>query len=53
MLGHVETVGYTEDDEDVLAVSGLMDNIRDAVTNYQVSDLPSPFPQSISFRGSI
>ena len=38
MLGNIGAVGYVENDEDVQTVSELMDDIRDAVTDYQVSD---------------
>ena len=37
-MDRVETVGYTKNDEDVQIVSELVDDIRDAVIDYQVSD---------------
>ena len=37
MLGRVEAADYTGSEEDVQAVSDLMDKIRDALTDYQVS----------------
>ena len=46
LLGRVEAVGYTESDEDVQIVSELMDDIRDTVTDYQVSSNLKPFLQS-------
>ena len=48
VLGRVETPGYTEDNEDVRVASKLMGDIRDAVTDYQVSCYPNPFPPTIS-----
>jgi len=39
VLGRVEAVGYTENDEDVHIVSKLMDDIWDPVIHYQVSDI--------------
>ena len=43
-------MGYTEDDEDVEVVSDLVNDIRDAVTDYQVSDDFKPFLRVPSFR---
>ena len=40
VLGHVGAADYTGNEEDVRVVSGLMDEIRDAVMDYQVSDDP-------------
>jgi len=37
VLSHTEAVGYIENDKDVQTVSELMDEIRDAVADYQVS----------------
>ena len=37
MLSRVEAVGYVENDKDVQIVSELMGDVRDAVTDYQVS----------------
>ena len=45
ILGHIEAVGHTENDKDVEIVSELMDNIRDAVADYQVSGDPRWFLQ--------
>lgn len=38
-------MGYKETDKDVQIVSELMDDIRDAVTNYQVCGDPRSFLQ--------
>ena len=43
VLSRVEAPGYTENDEDVQIVSEFMDDIRDAVIDYQVSGNPKPF----------
>ena len=40
MLGHIEAAGYMENDKDVQIVSELIDDVRDAVTDYQVSGDP-------------
>ena len=50
VLDRVEAVGYTESDEDIQIVSELMDGIRDAVTDYQVSSDPSPSLQPSLFK---
>jgi len=39
-----------ENDEDVQIVSKLMEDIRDAVIDYQVSGDPTLLPQALSFR---
>jgi len=39
VLGRVEAAGYIENDEDIHVVSELMDDIRGAVTDYQVSGI--------------
>ena len=44
VLSRVEAAGYTRDNEEVQIVSELMDDIRDAVTDYQVCGDPNPFP---------
>jgi len=36
ILNRVDAAGHTENDEDVQIVSELMDDIRDAVTDFQV-----------------
>ena len=38
LLGRVEAKGYVDNDKDVQIVSELVDDIRDATTDYQVSD---------------
>ena len=43
-------MGYTENDEDVQIVSELMDDIRDAVVDYQVSGDLEPSLRTPSFR---
>ena len=50
MSGRVEAAGYKENDEDAQIVSELMDDIRDAVTNYQVGGDPKPYLQVPSLR---
>ena len=40
VLDQIETVGYVENEKDVQIVSGLMDDVRDAVTRYQVGPNP-------------
>ena len=50
MLGRVEAAGYTENDVDIQTVSELVDDIRDAVTDYQVSGDPKQFLWALSFR---
>ena len=50
MLGRVEAAGYTENDVDVQIVSELVDDIRDAVTDYQVSGDPKQFIRALSLR---
>ena len=37
VLDQIEAMGYVENDKDVQVVSELMDDVRDAVTRYQVS----------------
>ena len=37
LLGRVKAADYTENDEDVQTIAELMDEIRDAVTDHQVS----------------
>ena len=49
VLRRVEAVNYMQVDEDVQIVSGLMSDIRDSITDYQVGGYPNPFPQVISF----
>ena len=46
VLSDIEAVGYMENDRDVQIVSELMDDIQDAVTDYQVSSDPRWFLQS-------
>ena len=46
VLDHIEAVGYVENEKDVQTVSDLMDEIRDAVTDYQVSGDARLFPHS-------
>jgi len=43
VLDHIEAVEYKENDKDVQIVSELMDDVRDAVTDYQVSSDPRWF----------
>ena len=50
-MGRVEAVGYEENDRDAQIVSELMDNIRDAVTDYQVSGDYKLFLQVIEAIG--
>jgi hypothetical protein len=42
ILGRIEAADYTGNDEDVQIVSELMDDVRDAVADYQVSCDPKP-----------
>ena len=49
VLDRVKVVGYTENNEDIQIVSELMDDIRDAVVDYQVSGDLDPFLQAPSF----
>ena len=44
VLDRIEAVGYVENDKDVQIVSELVDDIRDVVTDYQVSSDPKQFP---------
>ena len=50
MLGRVEAADYAENDEDVRIVSELMDDIRDVVTDYQVSSDPEQFLRALSLK---
>ena len=50
MLGHIGALGHVESDKDVQTVSELMDEIRDAVTDYQVSGDTRFFPHVFSFE---
>ena len=43
-------MGYVENDKDVQTVSELMDDIRDAITDYQVSSDPKLFLCTSSFK---
>jgi len=49
-LGRAEAVDYVENDEDVQIVSELVEDIRDAVINYWVSEDPTPLLWAPSFR---
>ena len=53
VLDRVKASGYKENDEDVQIVSELMDDVRDAVTDYQVSDDPIRFLLPLSFMQSV
>ena len=50
VLGQIEAVGYVENEKDVQTVSELMDDIRDAITDYQVSSDSKPFMCTSSFK---
>ena len=57
MLGRVKAIDYEESDEDGQVVSELMDDIRDTVTDYQVSDysnylLPASSSRRIGLDGA-
>ena len=43
VLDRIEAVGYTENSKDAQAIFELMDEIQDAVTDYQVSGCSKPF----------
>ena len=49
-MSNIGDVGYMENDKDVQTVSELMDDIRDAVTDYQVSSQSSCFYMSSHSR---
>ena len=53
VLDRVNAAGYKETDEDVRIVSEFMDDIRDAVTDYQVSSNPKQFLPVPLFRQSV
>ena len=53
MLGRVEAADYAENDEDVRIVSELMDDIRDVVTDYQVSSDPEQFLRALSLKKNL
>ena len=40
MLGYIEAIDYIGNEEDVQAVSDLVDKFQDALTDYQVSPNP-------------
>ena len=42
MLDHIQAEGHKGNDEDIRTVSELMDDIRDAITDYQVSAVNQP-----------
>ena len=46
-MGRVEAVEYMGNEEDVRAVSDLVDEIRDAAIDYQVSGDPNQLLQSL------
>ena len=49
-MDRVEAVGYTKNDEDIQLVSELVDDIRDAVIDYQVGGDPKQFILASSIR---
>ena len=52
VLDRIQAAGYMGDDKDTQIVSELMDDIRDAVTDYQVRE-DLTIPTDLSFRQSV
>lgn len=52
VLDRIQAAGYMGDDKDIQIASELMDDIRDAVTDYQVRE-DLTIPTDLSFRQSV